>query len=159
MFYNIDINMAKAEKISMRNSEQQLCLNMIKNELHELKIPAKIKAWDDEFGTYIQLECSDLNISEKDLLKELRKRHEKVITESPTIRLDELPKVDYIDLKFVFTSNYKQKVWSWLQKQFSELSNLPKNFYELECYHKAPVSKISALQILDEALNERIIVN
>lgn len=143
----------------MRNSEQQLCLNMIKNELSELKIPAKIKSWEDEFGTYIQIECNDMNISEKNLLRDLRKRHEKVITESPSVRLNELPKVDYIDLKFGFTSNYKQKVWSWLQKQFSELSALPKNFYELECYHKASVSKISALQILDEALNERIIVN
>lgn len=143
----------------MCNPELQLCLNMIKNELCELKIPAKIKAWEDEFGTYIQIECCDLNISEKDLLHNLRKRHEKVISESPTIRLDVVPKVDYINLKLVFTANYKQKVWSWLQKQFSELSNLPKNFYELESYHKAPISKISALHILDEALNERIVVS
>ena len=143
----------------MSISEDQLCLNMIQNELVQLKINAKLIAWKDVFGTYIEIECKDLSMADKKEVIELRKRHEKTIKEYVSSQEQKYPQVDYISLKFIFSSNYKQKVWSWLQKRFTELSSLPKNVYELESYHKSPVSKIPALHILDEALNERIVVN
>lgn len=158
MFYNLN-KLGLQPRIYMSISEDQLCFNMIQNELIHLKISAKLKTWKDEFGTYIEIECKDLGVADKKEVIELRKRHEKIIKEYTPSREQKYPQVDYIILKFIFSSNYKQKMWSWLQKRFTELSSLPKNVYELENYHKSPVSKISALHILDEALNERIVVN
>ncbi len=134
-------------------SELNECMSFFQNELCLLDIHCKIKGWHDEFGTYIEVEAKDLNLVQKDQLLSLRKRHEKLITESKPQKIISVPQVDYINIKFTFSVGYKQKVWSWMQKQFIELSSLPKNVYELESYHKAKHSKICALQILEEALN------
>lgn len=89
----------------------------------------------------------------------LCKKFEKEISESSPKKPSSVPQVDYICAKFNFSSGYKQSVWSWMQKQFYELSTLLKNVYELEAYHKSSINKLSALHLLDEALNERLAVS
>lgn len=156
MFYNDSINMANAEMTEMITpKELDLCVSLIENELKQLNINANLKAWIDGFGSYVEISCVDLSSNQKKLVEEIQLQFEKILTETKFTKKPSVPQVDYVVLKLTYSKNYKQKVWSWMQKQFADLASLPKNYYELENYHTATSSNLPALQLLNEALDDR----
>lgn len=137
-----------------------VCAQAIAEHLKQVSIHAEVKGGMDEFGTWVQINVENVTPAQINDIQKIKAKFESNLElerkDRPKSQRNKM-KVDYISVNVKYTKDFKEKVWSWVQRKFeNDMGKLPKQYEQLDQYHVGRNSHIPAFRMIELAIFDRI---